>query len=477
MKAASPKAFAGKLVADAGSDHRIWLVWQPGYQTFGIKCDVLASTLLAQPGLGGHNWVAPNGAKYYEPMTLTEYAPQPGDGRRARRLGPRPPAGLAVRPDRPGPTEALLPFLLARVVVLGVLGLAHFIVDRTHPAHVGVAARVHEGLLGWDAGFYETIARVGYAAMGAQSLRFFPAVPVLTHAVAWFPGVGDGAALIVVANVAAFVATALLYVLVRRETGDAEVARRAIWILSLAPAAYVLVMGYAESILLCLAIGCFLALRPGPGCSGRRPAQLRPWPRVLRLPGGALTRPIGVLLALAVAVELVRWWTRLGRRPAAGRAWRATAAPVVGLAAFGLWAAPRGRRLLGPAAGAVPVVAPRGARRPVRHRCSTTPRGLWHHHVGTALHVPWVVLALVLLVVCWRRLPASYTVFAARGPGRRRGRLQPRFVRALRPQRLPADHRGRPVCGRPQVERVVLVLLPAALAGYALLAFLNISVP
>ena len=27
----------------------------------------------------------------------------------------------------------------------------------------------------------------------------------------------------------------------------------------------------------------------------------------------ALTRPIGVLLALVVAVELVRWWVRLGR--------------------------------------------------------------------------------------------------------------------------------------------------------------------
>lgn len=73
---ASPKAFAAKLVADAGSRHRIWLVWQPGYQTYGVKCDVMAATLLSKPNLGGHNWVLPNGAKYYEPMTLTEYAPQ-----------------------------------------------------------------------------------------------------------------------------------------------------------------------------------------------------------------------------------------------------------------------------------------------------------------------------------------------------------------------------------------------------------------
>jgi hypothetical protein len=73
---ANPKTFAAKLVADAAGRHRIWLVWQPGYQTYGVKCDVMAATLLSKPGLGGHNWVLPNGAKYYEPMTLTEYAPR-----------------------------------------------------------------------------------------------------------------------------------------------------------------------------------------------------------------------------------------------------------------------------------------------------------------------------------------------------------------------------------------------------------------
>ena len=40
-------------------------------------------------------------------------------------------------------------------------------------------------------------------------------------------------------------------------------------------------------------------------------------------------------------------------------------------------------------------------------------RGVLHHHVGTALHVPWVLAALAMLFVCWRRLPASYTLFAA----------------------------------------------------------------
>ncbi len=374
--------------------------------------------------------------------------------------------------------EALLPYVLARVVVLGVLALAHFIVDRTDPATVGVAARVHEGLLGWDAGFYETIARMGYAALGTQSLRFYPAVPALTHAVAWLPGVGDGAALLVVSNVAAYVATVLLYVLVRRETRDAMVARRAIWFLSLAPAAFVLVMGYAESTLLCLAIGCFLALRPTPATEAGPGTATSP-PN-FALAGvlaflAALTRPIGVLLALAVAVELVRWWTRLHRgRRVAGLG--ATAAPLVGLAAFGLWShhevgdfwAPLSVQFQSSHHGALadPLVT-------AYHDV----RGLWHGHVGTALHVPWVVLALFLLVVCWRTLPASYTVFSAAvllvaAAGSNLDSFE-RYALSAFPLTISAAL----ICGKPVVERVVLVLLPAALAAYALLAFLNISVP
>jgi hypothetical protein len=365
--------------------------------------------------------------------------------------------------------QALLPFVLARVVVLGVLALAHFIVDRTHPANVGVTARVHEGLLGWDAGFYETIARVGYGALGTQSLRFYPAVPLLTHVVAWLPGVGDGAALLVVANVAAFVATALLFALARRETGDALVARRAVWFLSLAPAAYVLVMGYAESTLLCLAIGCFLALRPAP--------LIRPNFVLAALLAflGALARPIGVLLALAVAVELVRWWVRLSRsQRLTGLV--ATAAGPVGLLAFGLWS----RHVVGDFWAPLSVQlqsSHHGALADPLVTAYHDVRGLWHGHVGTALHLPWVVLAVILLVVCWRKLPACYTVFTAAilivaVAGSNLDSFE-RYALSAFPLSMAAAL----ICARPLVERVVLVLLPAALAAYALLAFLNISVP
>jgi hypothetical protein len=366
--------------------------------------------------------------------------------------------------------EALLPFALARVVVLGALGLAHFVVDRTHPATAGVAARVHEGLLGWDAGFYETIARVGYHPLGTQALRFFPAVPALTHALAWLPGLSDGAALVLLSNVAAFVATVLLFALVRRETGDALVARRAVWFLSLSPAAYVLVMGYAESTLLCLSIGCFLALRPaGP--------VARPNFALAGVLGfvGALTRPIGVLLAVAVVVELVRWWVRIGRgQRLAGLG--ATIAPLLGLLAFGLWAHHEVGDLFAPLRVQVESSHHGGLSDPFVTLFHDA-KGLFHRHVGTALHVPWVVVALVLLVYCWRRLPASYTLFAAAVlavalAGSNLDSFE-RYALSAFPLTVAAAQLSR----GPRVERVVLTVLPAALAGYALLAFLNISVP
>ena len=391
--------------------------------------------------------------------------------------------------------EALLPYVVARVVVLSALGLAHFVVDRTHPAVPAVAARVHSGLLGWDAGWYETIAREGYGPLGNQALRFFPAVPLLTHALAWVPGLGDGPALLLLANAAALAATAMLYVLARRETGDPAVARRAVWVLSLLPAAFVLVMGYAESVLLVFALGCFLALRPapapGPGLDQHpdpepdlgTPAgsERRPDPRPHFAVAGALafaaalTRPIGVLLFLAVASEVIRWWSRLGRSErAAGLG--AIVAPFVGLLAFAAWAEHTVHDWWAPLRVQLQNTHHGGLSDPVVTLFHDA-KGVLHHHVGTALHVPWVLLALAMLVVCWRRLPAPYTLFAAAVlavalSGSNLDSFE-RYALSAFPLSLAAAL----LLAEAQVERLVLTLLAAGLAGYALLAFLNISVP
>ena len=368
--------------------------------------------------------------------------------------------------------EAIPPFVVARIVVGGALGLAHFVVDRTHPSTPGVAARVHAGLLGWDAGWYETIARQGYAPLGRQALRFFPAVPLLTHALAWVPGLGDGPALVLLANAAALAATAMLYVLVRRETGDGAVARRALWILSLLPAAFVLVMGYAEAVLLVLAIGCFLAVRPPAAATAQRPHFAVAGALAF---AAALTRPIGVLLVAAIMAELVRWWPRLGRsQRLAGIG--AVAAPFVGLLVFLAWSKHTVGDWLAPLRVQLQSSHHGGLSDPLTTLYHDA-TGVLHHHVGTALHVPWVLLALAMLIVCWRRLPAPYTLFAAAVLATAvAGSNLDSFERyAL--SAFPLSIAAALVLTETQLERAVLALLAAGLAGYALLAFLNISVP
>ena len=367
--------------------------------------------------------------------------------------------------------EAVLPYVVARVVVLSALGLAHFIVDRTHPATVGVAARVHAGLLGWDAGWYETIAREGYGPLGRQSLRFFPAVPVLTHGLAWL-GLGDGPALVLLANVAAFAATAMLYVLVRRETGSPDVARRAIWVLSLLPAAFVLVMGYAESVLLVFALGCFLALRPPATSTDNRPHFAVAG--VLAF-AAALTRPVGVLLFLAVASELIRWWQRLGRNErVAGLG--AVAAPFVGLLVFLGWSKHTVNDWWAPLRVQLQNSHHGGLADPFVTLYDDA-KGLLHHHVGTALHVPWVLLALAMLIVCWRRLPAPYTLFAAAALAVAVSGANLDSFERYALSAFPLSIAAALLLTQSQVERMVLTLLSAGLAGYAVLAFLNLSVP
>jgi hypothetical protein len=78
VHAANPTAFADAMLqkADAAGKH-IWLVWQPMYQTYGIKCETIATDLLnsaTRSGGGGRNVVTSHPATYYEPMNLTEYA-------------------------------------------------------------------------------------------------------------------------------------------------------------------------------------------------------------------------------------------------------------------------------------------------------------------------------------------------------------------------------------------------------------------
>ncbi|HTZ09137.1 MAG TPA: glycosyltransferase family 39 protein [Acidimicrobiales bacterium] len=77
-----PGAFAAHLEALSGSRHQIWFVWAPGYQTFGIKCEQIQQSLLADPALGVQQlftqkqvfepWTG------YESMELVRFFPRTG---------------------------------------------------------------------------------------------------------------------------------------------------------------------------------------------------------------------------------------------------------------------------------------------------------------------------------------------------------------------------------------------------------------
>lgn len=292
---------------------------------------------------------------------------------------------------------ALLPWALARVIVVGALGLSRFVASGVHLRPRPVA--LHQGLFAWDASFYRAIAEHGYHRAD-DSLRFFPLVPMLTRALGWVTG--DGVALLVVVNVSALALAVLLARLVRFETGDNAAAQRVMWLVALAPPAGILVLGYAEATFSTLAVVAFLGLRRG-----------RWWTAAIAGFLAGLTRPFGALLAPAAAIELWRS-VRAGRRPIASGA-VAVVAPLAGAGVFLAWVGARYGDWLAPLHLQERRVARGGFQDPVSS-LATSARELVHgSHVGTGLHFVWAVVFVALLVVVARRLPASYTVFAGIG--------------------------------------------------------------
>ena len=79
QQAGNPGAFAARLEAMSGGTHQIWLVWAPGYQTFGVECEGLLNSLVADPHLASHEMFpirpAPNAWVTYEAMELVRFQP------------------------------------------------------------------------------------------------------------------------------------------------------------------------------------------------------------------------------------------------------------------------------------------------------------------------------------------------------------------------------------------------------------------
>ncbi len=374
------------------------------------------------------------------------------------------PWSARVRDLRWGLAVAAWPWLVARGVVLGALALAHEIALKTHPSPATLA-RVHEGLLGWDAGWYASIARVGYAGAGHSSLRFFPLVPLLAHLVSVLPGVDAGTGLLVVANVSALLGLSLLALLVKRETGEEGLARTAVWIFAVAPAAYTYVMGYAEATLLVFTVGTFLALR-----------SRRWWIAALLGFLAGLTRPLGIVLGLPALIEALRGLRVASRGELAGRL-AAVVAPVAGTAAFLGYVAWRYGGFLTPLRIQTESRHRGGFADPISTLAHDASYLIHHRHIGSALHLPWAIVMLVLLVVAFRTWPAAYGAFAAAVLAIAATAPNMDSFERYSLSAFPLVLAGAAMSRSRRVEVPVIVLLTAAMVGYALLAFLNITVP
>jgi hypothetical protein len=357
---------------------------------------------------------------------------------------------------------AALPWLASRALVLAALAASRHLVD-----HLGTQPRpiaLRQGLLGWDAAFYGDIARGGYASVSRDGLRFFPLLPLAGRAVGLLPLVDARGGVVVVANLSALVAAVLLVRLVTIETGDRALAARSAAILLLAPHAFVFVMGYAESLLVALALAVFLGLR-----------REHWWWAALAGFGAGLCRPVGAILVLPALVESMGALRR-GHGPRVAPV-VATIAPAAGLATYLLWARDRtddlflvlrlqnARNLRGG------TVSPFSSVDRAFHQLFSGDR------VGYGLHAITAVLVVVLVVVVGRRLPLSYTVYAATSVlvalcARNLDSIE-RYSLSTFPLVIGAGMLLR----RPTLERGAFLLVSGGLVVAAILAFTGALVP
>jgi hypothetical protein len=352
---------------------------------------------------------------------------------------------------------SLLPWAVTRAVVLLALGATRFVRNEGKLAPTVPPPSLFE----WDASFYRDIARHGYGAVAARDgLRFFPLYPLLARAFG-----GRDIVLLLIANLGALVFLVLLRPVARAWVDD-RTAERAIWFVALAPGALATVMGYAESLYLVLAAIAFLALLRGESST-----HAVRWCLVGAVAGGlaALTRPVGVLLAIAYVVE--------GLRRRSWPALLAAAGPVLGLLAFLGWSDHAGYGFTKPLKLQNKTTLRGKTVDPVRALVGAAHDVIRDHRVGPGLHLAWALFAIVLVVLAFRRLPLGPALYAAAA-----------IVISLTSRNLDSFERytlaafpiyvaGASVRLHRDVDRAVIALLTTSLVVTSLLAFTTTLIP
>jgi hypothetical protein len=224
-------------------------------------------------------------------------------------------------------------------------------------------------------------------------------------------------------------------------------------------------MGYGEPITLCLSVAAFLALR----------RQRWEWAAAAAFFAG-LARPVGVLLAIPAAIEAGRGLRAAGVGERLRRA-LPVVTPLVGAGTFLVWVWVRFDD---------PLL-------PLRVQNRGYLRGGWANPLATvaesvgdlfggevgrnAIHLPWIVVITALVVVSFRRWPASYGAFAAASlimavSARNLGSFE-RYGFGAFPVVLALAS----ITTTDWSERMAIGLSVALMTGYATVAFLNLYVP
>ena len=125
-----------------------------------------------------------------------------------------------------------------------------------------------------------------------------------------------------------------------------------------------------------------------------------------------LTRPTGAIIAVAAAIEVVRNWRTWNiRRRVLGIV--ATGAAPAGTLTYLAWV----RHVFGDAKLPFRVQESGLLRGPVTNPFHALAHAVGdvatHGRANVAMHLFWIAVVVALLVVCARRLPSSYTAFAA----------------------------------------------------------------
>jgi hypothetical protein len=234
---------------------------------------------------------------------------------------------------------AWTPFVISRagVLVVGVLALLTIGIRPDAPA-----LRVSDNDLAnlplrWDAGWYMSVARVGYMWTARdvdrqQNIAFFPAFPMAMRVVGRLFG-GSGVAYLygglAISHVAFLWALILLYQLARDDLGDPAAASASILLLAWYPFSVFHAAVYTESLFLLACLGAVLGFKRQQWMASILWGAL-----------AGLTRPNGCLLALTLATLVVAGVR--SARPPGIRSIRigslaAVVAPVAGAATYWLF--------------------------------------------------------------------------------------------------------------------------------------------